>query len=258
MNDEELQKKINLFKQRVIGGAKEKKLGTRLSSLSDEDRKKYPTKQGLYTDEEIALKLKNFTKISIDELFEIPKGIYVRYFIDDNDEIKYRSGGFIIYKDEDQKYVTLISRHGTGNAYTWNMQIDTLHSVYAMTANLNAYKYKKIDNKFNLIPGTFSMLKKWFSIDSDMINGMKFNKNIIVIIYDKNDNTFYYPIRKETTTSKLNSLNISNSQFKNALNVGIINQLKEPINDKYIIGLIDKENIKAINKMKTRIKSKNK
>ena len=253
-----LQKSCDIVNDINIGGNSKK--GTRLSSLTDDEKKKYKSVQNKFSKQEIKQKLSKFTKISLDELFQIPNGIWVRYFNKDEDGHKglYRTGGFIIHKDPEQKYITLVAHHYTSpkkKSFTWNIQIDNCYSVYATTKNIRKFRLHKMDKKYNLYLGVSNMLNKWFIINNDLLNTMKINNNSVVyILYDIDEHILHYSSKKINNNKLLSNLDINLDDFNKQLLIGIKNQLNNPIKSKYIVGIIIKNDLVKLKKMKSKIK----
>lgn len=194
--------------------------------------------------------LKNFTKINTEDLFKLPKGVFIRYYTKENDIVKYNSGGFIIFKDPEQKYISFVSNHKKGKPITFNVQINTIHSIYALTENVKAYYLKKTDVDYNLVHGTTKILQKWFSIDNSlMIKMQSGDPNILYMLYDKIDNKLYIPSETQSNTDLLNYLDIKEILFKKTLMEGLTYQLKNPIHNIYIVGLIEKKDVSTLTKM---------
>jgi hypothetical protein len=252
-----LEEQSNIVQKGIKGkGKKEKIIGKRLSSLTEEEIKKYPTKQGKYTKKDIAERLKNFSKISNEEIFDIAKkGIWIRYFKIDEDGSKlFRTGGFITNIDSEKRYITLISHH-SNQSFTWNMQLETTHSIYMHTKNVKTYRLKQMDKKYNMLTGTSCMLNKWFVFDISMVTKMQIdNRGVIYVIYDKKENKLYSPIRKQTNVKLLESLNIKEEDFKQQLLLGLKKQLENPLHDSYIVAILNKIDLPKVKKMKSRIK----
>jgi len=237
--------------KKIIGGRIK---GTRLSSFTDEEKEENPSIQNKFTKKEIAERLENYSRISIDDIFDMPKGIWLRYFNKNpNGSPLYRTGGFVIHKDPERRYITLISRPSN---ITWNMQIETVYSVYAQAKHVKSFQMKKMDTKYKLLSGTANMLDKWFKTDVGMLSKMQSDdKDVIYIVYNKAHNKLYVPVRKQTNQKMIESLDIKEEIFKKQLLNGIKNQLENPISDIYIVGLLNKSDLPKLKKMKSRIKN---
>lgn len=250
-----LEEQSNIVKKGIKGGGK--KIGVRLSALSDSDKLKFPSNQAKFTKKDIEERLAKFSRVSLDDLYDMPKGIWLRYFIHDPDKkgaIKYRTGGFIIHKDPERRYITMISHHGSGSS-TWSVQTQTAHSYYVHTKNYETFKRKQQDNKYKLFEGTSTMLDKWFTIKTNMLTKMQIdNKNVVYIVYDKSNNKLYAPTKRQTNKKLLELLDIEDKDFKTQLLKGIVKQLQNPIHGVYIIGIIDREDLPKVKKMRSRIK----
>lgn len=252
-----LEEQSNIVNQGIKGGKERKKIiGQRLSSLTDEEIKKNPSKQEKFSKKEIAERLENFTKITKKEIFEIAKkGIWIRYFTNKDGVKLFRTGGFITNIDEEHRYITLISHH-SNNSFTWNMQLDTTHSIYVHTKNVKTFRLKQMDKKYNIFEGASSLLNKWFVFDYRLLTKMEIdNKNLIYIIYDKDNNKLYAPVRNQTNKKLLETLEIDESKFKIQLMNGLKKQLENPIDGIYIINVIEKSDLPKVKKMKSRIKN---
>lgn len=251
-----LEEQSNIINNGIKGGGRKKLIGKRLSELTDEEIKQFPTKQGKFTKKEIAEKLKDFTKISKKEFFELgKKGIWIRYFTIKDGEKLFRTGGFIINIDEDKRYVTLVAHHAN-NSPTWNMQLETTHSIYVHTKNIKTFRLKQMDKKYNMFEGTSSLLNRWFVFDTKLLTKMQIdNKNLIYIIYDKANNKLYAPVRKQTNKKLLEALDIEEKSFQVQLMKGLKKQLENPIDGIYIVNIIEKSELPKVKKMKSRIKT---
>jgi len=251
-----LEEQSNIVTKGIKGGGRKKLVGKRLSSLTDEEVKQYPSKQGKYTKNEIAEKLKNFTKISKKEFFEFSKkGIWIRYFTLKDGLRLFRTGGFIINIDEDKRYVTLVAHHAN-NSPTWNMQLETTHSIYVHTKNIKTFRLKQMDKKYNMSEGTANLLNKWFVLDFNLLTKMQIdNKNFIYVIYDKANHKLYAPVRRQTNKKLLEALGIEEKTFQRQLIKGLKKQLENPIDGIYIVNVIEKADLPKVKKMKSRIKT---
>jgi hypothetical protein len=67
---------------------------------------------------EIAEKLKNYEKV--DNIMNVDIGTHVRYFKNDNGEMKFRLGGNLINKDKEGRYVVLSNGKSSWSASTAN------------------------------------------------------------------------------------------------------------------------------------------
>lgn len=72
---------------------------------TDDYERPKQTIQDKMTDIEIKEKLKNYTKV--ESIMNLDIGTHVRYFANINGDMKYRSGGNIIKKDSEGRYVVL-------------------------------------------------------------------------------------------------------------------------------------------------------
>lgn len=254
-----LEEQSNMVKEEIKGGGKKKKdkiIGKRLSELTEEERNLNPSKQSKFTKQQIAERLKNFSKVSKDELFDIiKKGMWIRYFKEENGVKLFRTGGFITHIDEEEhKYVTLISHHAN-NSFTWNMQIETMHSVYIPTRYVKAYRLKTMDKKYGLREGTTNFLNTWFVFDSKLMMKMETdNQNLIYIFYDKANHKLYAPTKKQTNKHVLEYLGIEAKVARLSLLKGLKQQLESPIQGIYIVNVVEKKDLQKIKKMKSRIK----
>jgi hypothetical protein len=252
----ELEENSNIVSKIQKGGV----VGTRLSEIEPVHR--VDTIQGNFTHNEIQLRLRNFTRISIDELFALPKGVWIRYFLnnDMNGRGLYRTGGFVIHHDPDERYVTLIAHHNDNTpnkqSFTWNMQINTVHSVYALTKNVRKYRLDKIDELYHIPKGTSTMMTKWMEFDKLLLTRyIAKDKNIVVVLYDKMDYKLYsINANDKTNIAVLKKHNMTNEQFIHQYKKKLKKQLKEPLNGLYIVSLISKTDLNALKKMKSRIK----
>jgi hypothetical protein len=217
--------------------------------------------QGRFTKEQIKQRLEKFIKVSIDELFELPKGMWVRYFIkaEDGSRGLYRTGGFVIHHDPEKRYVTLIAHHNDHTpqrkSFTWNIQIDTVHSVYAMKNNVRKYRLEKLDKKYHLLKGSTNMFNKFMELDPAKLT--LFNakdKNMVYVIYDRVEHALHTPVRKLTNSTLLKSLGITKKEIMAKIKLGIIGQLETPIKGMYIGSIMDKRDIPKLKKLKSRIK----
>jgi hypothetical protein len=237
-------------------GGKDK--GVRLSSL--ENRVK--SLQDTFTTTQINEKLKKFKKVSMEELFDMPKGVWCRYFLkneqDKKKRGKYRTGGFIIHKDPEKRYVTLMAHHNDNtphkNSFTWNMQVKDCYSVYVTTKNVRAYRLKKVDKKYKLREGTATFLNKWFRLDPGVLVKFQSGKGIKYVIYDKVEHTLYAPRGRQSNKNFLNVMDINQNDFKKQLTMGLKKQLEKPFDDLYIVTIVDKDDLAKVRKMKSRIK----
>lgn len=235
-----------------------KKDGTRLSELQN----RVTTTQGNYTKAQIQERLLKFTKVKIPELFEIPNGVWIRYFNKNDDGKKglYRTGGFMIHKDPEKRYITLMAHHNDKTpqkqSFTWNMQIANVYSVYVTTKHVKTFRMQQIDKKFNLLKGTTNMLNKWMNynpIYEKLANAN--NKSVVFVIYDILSNTLHTPNKTYKTSLKLiESIDITLSEFKKQYSKGLKEQLKKPMDGMFLVGLIKKEDVDKLKKMKSRLK----
>lgn len=231
---------------------------TRLSQLE----KRVETKQGNFNMKQIRERLKNFTKVKVDELFEIPNGVWVRYFLKDDEGKRglYRTGGIMIHKDPEKRYVTLKSIHNPNSrnseTFTWNLQIDAHYSVYVTTKNVKTFRLSKMDKKHGFMKGTTNMLSKWFDLNEMYVELMKNNnRSIHYVLYDTMYNKLYVPNRNEKTNKKLLAvLGISQEEFVKQLMMGLKKQITNPLKKLYIVGLIKKDDVPKLKKMKSRLK----
>ena len=76
------------------------------------------TIQEKMTDQEIAEKLRNYEKV--DTIMTIDVGTHVRYFSNINGMLKYRSGGNLIKKDKEGRYVVLSNGRASWSVQTGN------------------------------------------------------------------------------------------------------------------------------------------
>jgi len=249
-------KNTDELKEKMKGG-RVPIIGTRLSSLTEDDIAQHQSLQNEYTTAEIQEKLKKFTKVSKRTFFEIAtKGIWVRYLKREDGIDKYRAGGFITNIDPEEKYVTLIAHH-SNQSFTWNMQLDTTSHIYLHTKNVKTYRLKQLDKKYKLFPETSTFLNKWFVLTPIISAGLVNNtKGLTYIVYDIQDNKLHYPVRKQTNKDIINSLDITLVDFSTQINKGIKDQLEQPLYSKYVVGAVFKEDLDKVKKMKSRIKQK--
>jgi len=250
----ELQTNSDIVDKIQKGGARD---GVRLAQLEHN----VASIQSTYTRAEIRERLEKFTRVTVEELFQLPKGMWVRYFIksDTGGRGLYRTGGFVIHHDPEKRYVTLIAHHNDKTpqkqSYTWNIQIETVHSIYAMTKNVRKYRLTQNDLKYHLPKGVSNMLHKYMEYDSENYERLKENdQNMVIVVYDMADHAILTPIRKQTNTTLLKSIGVTKKDVMYQIKQGIPAQLENPLQGIYLVATINKHMIPKLKKLKSRIK----
>jgi hypothetical protein len=232
----------------------------RLSAIALEDR--LPSKQARFTKEEIATRLKNYTRVTVKELFQLPNGSFVRYFKKNENgrKGKYVTGGIMFYKDPEERFVTVKAYHnarnGGGSALSWNIQMSTLHSVYVTTKNVKTYRLQKIDKKYKMRKGTANMLNKWMIYDPILVDlAQRRDKSVAYVVYDITKNRLISPSKLlRTNMSVLDSIGMDENTFKQLVMGGLKDQIINPHDGTYLVGMILKKNVPKLKKMKSRLK----
>jgi len=241
-------------------GGNNKNYPNRLSAVALEDR--VPSKQDRFTKEEIAKRLENYTRVKVKELFQLPNGSFVRYFKKNENgrKGKYVTGGIMFYKDPEERFVTVKAfhnaRNGGGSAISWNIQMSTLHSVYVTTKNVKTFRLQKIDKKYNMRKGTANMLNKWMIYDPILVElAQTRDKSVSYVIYDITRNRLITPSKLlRTNMSVLDSIGMDENTFKHLVLGGLKEQIINPHDGTYLVGMILKKDIPKLKKMKSRLK----
>lgn len=231
---------------------------TRLSSISGVER--IPTTQGRFTESEIQERLERFTIVTTDEIFQLPKGIWIRYFLksENNPSARglYRTGGFVIHKDPDRRYITLVSGHNQGkNSYTWNMQMTNVHSIYAMKKNVKKFRYDRIDRKHRFRPGVTGMLSTYLPYNQMLLKQwVQKDPDIRLVLYDVVEHVLYTPRPNQKRTSFLKKHKLNVEYVKQMITSGLEYQFENLTNGALVVGVIHANDLPSIRKRKSKLR----
>jgi hypothetical protein len=232
--------------------------GTRLSTIPVQER--VVSTQSTFTEEQIQERLERFTLVTVEECFQLPKGIWIRYFLKSprNPQRRglYRTGGFIIYKDEDRRYITLVSGHNQGsNPYTWSMQLENVHSIYAMKKNVRKFRSNQIDIRFGLRKGISGMLHQYVSYNQDLMKSWINNDtDILLVLYDVLDHNLHVRRPNQKKKSFMDTRDVEEDLIKQTILSGLQYQFEYPIQGNLIAGLIHIDDLPSLRKRKSKIK----
>lgn len=76
------------------------------------------TYQEQLTVAQVEEKLQGYQKVTVDELAEVPLNTHMRYFVDENGDAKFRTGGFLDNKQNCDTYIIL-----TNGKVKWSVQV---------------------------------------------------------------------------------------------------------------------------------------
>jgi hypothetical protein len=253
----ELQENTKIVEQIHRGGGLTTD-STRLSSISSGER--IPTTQGGFTEQDIQQRLERFTLVSADECFQLPTGIWIRYFLKAENTPRlrglYRTGGFVIYKDPEKRYITLVSGHNQGsNPYTWSMQLANVHSIYAMKKNVRKFRYDRMDHMYGFRKGASGMLYQYipYRVDYMELWGGG-DTDIRLVLYDVVEHHLHTPRPNQKKKSFLHIHELNEGYVKQVLMSGLEYQFNNLTHGTTIVGLVHANDLPALRKRKSKLK----
>jgi hypothetical protein len=156
----------------------------RLSTLGEDKSYVRPKKtyQDTLSAKQIEEKLKGYEKV--DDISEVPINTHIRYFItDDNGKIKFRTGGFLLQKNNADTYVML-----TDGKHIWSVQVNRNNNATVF--------FKKMSHKQEIDVITAHHEKKLRQQDITIRRLRRY------IIYNEGDETYKQIIRGDIHKKK--------------------------------------------------------
>lgn len=131
---------------------------------SDNYERPKQTLQEKMGDAEIAEKLRNYEKV--DNIMNVDVGTHMRYFKNENGEMKFRLGGNLINKDKEGRYVVLSNGKASWSASTANCvfyreyTLEDLRAKYTRQLEDTKKENNALKNEIGELKQKYNTIKK--------------------------------------------------------------------------------------------------